>query len=128
MEFEKQSEIMDMKEEMMEDAIDDAMGDEEDEEEGDKIVQQVLDELGLDLGDKLNGRSERVQGWKLELLVGILQYLILYHFLCADLPMAKDSMATPAAATAGKSPVAEGAGVGDLDADLQSRLDNLRRE
>merc|ERR1711872_643775 len=61
MEFEKQSEIMEMKEEMMEDAIDDAMGDEEDEEEGDKIVQQVLDELGLDLGDKLNGRSERVQ-------------------------------------------------------------------
>ena len=57
MEFEKQSEIMDMKEEMMEDAIDDAMGDEEDEEEGDKIVQQVLDELGLDLGDKLNGKN-----------------------------------------------------------------------
>ena len=33
MEFEKQSEIMDMKEEMMNDAIDDAMGDDEDEEE-----------------------------------------------------------------------------------------------
>lgn len=33
MEFERQSEIMDMKEEMMNDAIDDAMGDEEDEEE-----------------------------------------------------------------------------------------------
>ena len=33
MEFEKQSEIMEMKEEMMNDAIDDAMGDEEDEEE-----------------------------------------------------------------------------------------------
>ncbi len=33
MEFEKQSEIMDMKEEMMNDAIDDAMGDEDDEEE-----------------------------------------------------------------------------------------------
>lgn len=33
MEFEKQSEIMDMKEEMMGDAIDDAMGDEDDEEE-----------------------------------------------------------------------------------------------
>merc|ERR1719193_2643668 len=97
MEFEKQSEIMEMKE----DAIDDAMGDEDDEEEGDKIVQQVLDELGLDLGDKLS-----------------------------DLPMAKDSVANPASATAAKSPVAEGAagGVGDLDADLQSRLDNLRRE
>jgi charged multivesicular body protein 2A len=32
-EFEKQSEIMDMKEEMMNDAIDDAMEDEGDEEE-----------------------------------------------------------------------------------------------
>lgn len=33
MEFERQSEIMDMKEDMMNDAIDDAMGDEDDEEE-----------------------------------------------------------------------------------------------
>lgn len=33
MEFERQSEIMDMKEEMMNDAIDDAMGDEDDEME-----------------------------------------------------------------------------------------------
>ncbi len=33
MEFEKQSEIMDMKEEMMNDAIDDAMGEDDDEEE-----------------------------------------------------------------------------------------------
>ncbi|XP_009071885.1 PREDICTED: charged multivesicular body protein 2a, partial [Acanthisitta chloris] len=32
-EFEKQAEIMDMKEELMNDAIDDAMGDEDDEEE-----------------------------------------------------------------------------------------------
>lgn len=32
-EFEKQSEIMDMKEEMMNDAIDDAMGEDDDEEE-----------------------------------------------------------------------------------------------
>ena len=32
-EFEKQSEIMDMKEDMMNDAIDDAMGDEADEDE-----------------------------------------------------------------------------------------------
>lgn len=32
-EFEKQSEIMDMKEEMMNDAMDDALGDEDDEEQ-----------------------------------------------------------------------------------------------
>merc|ERR1712018_464706 len=53
MEFEKQSEIMDMKGEMMEDAIDDAMGDEDDEEESDAIVTQVLDELGLQLTDQM---------------------------------------------------------------------------
>ena len=40
-EFEKQSEIMDMKEEMMSDVIDDTLGDEDDEEEGDAIVTQV---------------------------------------------------------------------------------------
>ena len=33
MEFEKQTEIMDMKEEMMGDAVDEAIGEEEDEEE-----------------------------------------------------------------------------------------------
>jgi len=54
MEFEKQSEIMDMKEEMMNDAIDDVMGDEEDDEESDAIVGQVLDELGLGLTDQLS--------------------------------------------------------------------------
>eukprot|EP00088_Acartia_fossae_P050092 TRINITY_DN5588_c0_g3_i1.p1 TRINITY_DN5588_c0_g3~~TRINITY_DN5588_c0_g3_i1.p1 ORF type:complete len:225 (-),score=77.46 TRINITY_DN5588_c0_g3_i1:506-1180(-) len=53
-EFEKQSEIMDMKEEMMNDVIDDAMGDEDDEEESDAVVTQVLDELGLQLTDQLS--------------------------------------------------------------------------
>ena len=72
-EFEKQSEIMDMKEEMMSDVIDDAMGEDEDEEEGDAIVSQVrklnmlakwgdatlyfqvLDELGLQMTDQITG-------------------------------------------------------------------------
>merc|ERR1719391_755345 len=41
--------------EMMNDVMDDAMGDEDDEEETDAIVTQVLDELGLQLGDQLSG-------------------------------------------------------------------------
>merc|ERR1712212_1106911 len=53
-EFEKQSEIMDMKEEMMNDVIDDALGDEDDEEESDAIVSQVLDELGLQMTEGLS--------------------------------------------------------------------------
>lgn len=100
-EFEKQSEIMDMKEEMMNDAIDDAMEDEGDEEESDAVVSQVLDELGLQLTDQLSG-----------------------------LPQAAGSLAattakTPAAAAASGG---GGAQISDADADLQARLDNLRRE
>ena len=118
MEFEKQSEIMDMKGEMMEDAIgnniensvnftknkhfffflDDVMGDEEDEEESDAIVAQVLDELGLQLNDKLG-----------------------------DVPIATGSLA-PAGASKAKQAVAAGGPTDDDDADLQARLDDLRRD
>ncbi|CAJ0565997.1 unnamed protein product, partial [Mesorhabditis spiculigera] len=55
MEFEKQSEIMDMKEEIMGDAIDDALGDAEDDEESEGIVNQILDELGIQMGEELGG-------------------------------------------------------------------------
>lgn len=40
-EFEKQSEIMDMKEEMMDDAVNDAIGEGDEETESEQIVQQV---------------------------------------------------------------------------------------
>merc|ERR1719348_1122562 len=76
-EFEKQSEIMDMKEEMMNDVIDDAMGDDDEEEESDAIVTQVLDELGLQLTDQLTG-----------------------------LPVASGSVATGPTAASAKTPVA----------------------
>ncbi|KAK7469104.1 ESCRT-III subunit protein did4 [Stygiomarasmius scandens] len=53
-EFEKESSMMDMKEEMMSDAVDDVMDDEEDEEEeGDKILKEVLDEIGVNLSQQL---------------------------------------------------------------------------
>jgi charged multivesicular body protein 2A len=97
MEFEKQTEIMDMKEEMMGDAIDDAMGDADDEEETEQVVQQVLDELGIDLGQELAGVSAP-----------------------------EGSLATPAQ----KKPAAVAAGepaMSDADADLQARLEMLRK-
>nr|ADD24056.1 Charged multivesicular body protein 2a [Lepeophtheirus salmonis] len=95
-EFEKQSEIVDMKEEMMSDCIDDALGDDEDEDESDAIVSQVLDELGLQLNDPLK-----------------------------DVPAGTSTLAAPGAKE--KKAVAAG-GVEDADADLQERLDALRRE
>merc|ERR1712008_481290 len=90
MEFEKQSEIM-------EDAMDDVMGDEDDEDESDAIVNQVLDELGLQLNDKLG-----------------------------DAPVGTGTLASTAAAK-NKTTVAAGA-ADDDDADLQARLDDLRRD
>lgn len=46
MDFEKESELMDMKDEMMCDAIDDAMEEEDDKEENEEIVSKVLDDIG----------------------------------------------------------------------------------
>ena len=51
--FEKESEMMDMKEEMMNDAMENAMSDENDEEETDQIVSQVLDEIGINLNQSV---------------------------------------------------------------------------
>lgn len=48
MEFERENDVMDQRQEMMDDAIDDVTG-LEDEEEGEEVVNQVLDEIGVDL-------------------------------------------------------------------------------
>ena len=126
-EFEKQSEMMDMKEEMINDAIDDAMEDEGDEEETDAVVSQVLDELGLQLNDQLSGLpsasgSLSVAGQK-----------------AGTQPTA---LAAGAAGGHGGHSGSGGSGGGgasggnggstspmsDADADLQARLDKLRKE
>lgn len=56
MEFERENEIMDQRQEVMDDAIDEAMG-MEDEEEGEEIVKEVLDEIGVDLGQSVSRLS-----------------------------------------------------------------------
>lgn len=95
-EFEKQSDMMDMKEDMMNEVIDDAMGDEDEEEESDAIVKQVLDELGVQMNEQLS-----------------------------ELPSTGGTLSTAAAS---KNTAVAAAAVSDADADLQARLDNLRRE
>jgi len=54
-EFERESSMMDMKEEMMSEAVDGVMEDDEEDEEveGDKILQQVLEEIGIDVSQKM---------------------------------------------------------------------------
>lgn len=55
-EFERESSMMDMKEEMMGESIDDAMEDdvgETEEEEGDRILDEVLAEIGVSVGQQV---------------------------------------------------------------------------
>lgn len=59
MEFEKENDIMDQRQEMMDDAIDDATG-LEDEEESEDVVNQVLDEIGIDLGSAVRSFSRDI--------------------------------------------------------------------
>lgn len=49
MDFERENDIMDQRQEMMEDAVDDAVGGEEEDIESDEIINKVLDEIGVDL-------------------------------------------------------------------------------
>lgn len=113
-EFEKQSEIMDMKEEMINDAIDDAMEDEGDEEESDAVVAQVLDELGLQLTDQLSGLPQASGALSVS---GIKQ------------PQAVAAGAAAAGGGGGGAAAAGGAETPNgADDELQKRLDNLRRE
>jgi len=53
MEFEKQNEMMDMKEEMVSDTMDDAFEQESEQEESEEVIQQVLDEIGINLSSQL---------------------------------------------------------------------------
>ena len=57
MEFERENDIMDQRQEMMDDAIDDVTGI-EDEEEGEEVVNQVLDEIGVDLNQAVSGAPD----------------------------------------------------------------------
>ena len=60
MEFEKENDIMDQRQEMMDEAVDDAMG-MEDEEESEEVVQQVMDELGVQMNQDLKDTPQGIQ-------------------------------------------------------------------
>lgn len=53
MEFERENDIMEQRQEMMDDAVDDAM-DVGVEEEGDEVVEQVLEEIGVDFNQQVS--------------------------------------------------------------------------
>lgn len=108
MEFERENDIMDQRQEMMDDAIDDVTG-LEDEEEGEEVVNQVLDEIGIDLGQAVSytyyNPSRRT----------------LTHTQMGETPTGLQST------TVEQGKVAQAIGGDPGDDDLQARLDSLRR-
>ena len=102
MEFEKQSDLMDQRQEMMDEAIDNAMEDDEinEDEEAEEIVNKVLDEIGVSLNMEL-GKTP----------VGALS--------TADTVQDEETNLKV------KQAVAEGSS--DPDSELQARLDSLKR-
>ncbi|KAI0149051.1 Snf7-domain-containing protein [Pestalotiopsis sp. NC0098] len=99
MDFERENDIMEQRQEMMDDAIDDAM-DTGLEEEGDEVVEQVLEEIGVDLNQKFGETPTGLQSQSNQLAEGRV-----------------------AQAVGGG-----GGGGGDPgDDDLQARLDSLRK-
>lgn len=130
--FEKESSMMDMKEEMMSEAVDDVMDEEDEEEEGDKILKQVLDEIGVDL-------SQQVRHLHVSLLLLLIRYQLTEaptgittttSPLVIKQPVALgESTSTPHPTrlgdTTGGNALNAGA-LSDEDA-LQARLDALRR-
>ena len=119
MEFEKENDVMDQRQEMMDDAIDDVTG-LEDEEEGEEVVKEVLDEIGVDLGQAVCRFtiilfSPDKSTW---LTMGPVQM--------GETPsgLQKTAVADGRVAEAIGGPPGGGGGADD---DLQARLDSLRR-
>jgi charged multivesicular body protein 2A len=109
MEFEKENDIMDQRQEMMDDAIDDVTG-LEDEEESEDVVNQVLDEIGIDLGSAV--------------------WLSSIHTImpCTNIAQLGETPSGLQKNQVAEGKVAQAIGGGDHEDDeLQARLDSLRR-
>ncbi|RDB24193.1 Charged multivesicular body protein 2a 2 [Hypsizygus marmoreus] len=116
--FEKESSMMDMKEDMMSEAVDEVMDEEEDEEEeGDKILKEVLDEIGVSLAQQLTDAPTGLAALSSPLTNRQPVALGESHGQHGHSPRLGDEK------PAGDS---TGAGMSDEDA-LQARLDALRR-
>mmetsp|Transcript_37331 Transcript_37331/g.98759 ORF Transcript_37331/g.98759 Transcript_37331/m.98759 type:complete len:133 (+) Transcript_37331:571-969(+) len=106
-EFEQQNEVMGMKEEMMEDAMDEAFADDEDEDEEDAVLGSIMAELGVEVDNAMKvAPTASVAAAEAQPAAGV---------------------AAAGGAAAGGGDAGGGGGGDDLDAELQRRLDNLRR-
>lgn len=117
MDFERESEVMDLKSEIVDDAVDDAIDDEEDEEESDAIVNQILDEIGISIHQSLPGTSGAIP-----------ESQIAENAAIAEPMGAEGGSGTVGTASGRNQGDSNSFGLNSEDLDLQSRLDNLKRD
>lgn len=99
-EFQKQTDMVDMKEEMINDVMDDVFEEDTDEQESEQVVNQVLDELGIEMNQTLD-----------------------------TLPTSAKASTSAKTTVADKSPAPQVvANSAAADADLEERLNKLRRD
>lgn len=103
-EFQKQTDMVDMKEEIINDVMDEVFEEEGDEAESDQIVNQVLDELGIEMNSTLSTLPTSAKQPN-----------------AGKAAIAADKQAAPAAG----GPVGASTAA---DADLEERLNKLRRD
>lgn len=117
MEFERENDIMEQRQEMMDDAVDDAM-DVGVEEEGDEVVDQVLEEIGVDFNQAV--RMTIPPSYKANKLIAATQL--------GETPTALGNQAVSEGKIA-QAVGGDGGGSGGdpVDDDLQARLDSLRK-
>lgn len=99
-EFQKQTDMVDMKEEMINDVMDDVFEEDTDEQESDQIVNKVLDELGIEFNETLSNLPGTTG-----------------KTATASKTQTQDKQLTPTAV----------AGSATVDANLEERLNNLRQ-
>jgi charged multivesicular body protein 2A len=119
MEFERENDVMEQRQEMMDDAIDDAM-DVGVEEEGDEVVEQVLEEIGVDLNQAVSSPSSSSSLVRMQL-----QVLTVLQF--GETPTGLQSDKVPEKRVAQAIGAPSGGGGDSADDDLQARLDSLRK-
>ena len=76
-EFDVANTKMGMTEEMMNDALDDMLTESGDEEEGDAIVNQVLDEIGIEISDKV--RLESIVNFQVSYVIILARCTLLHR-------------------------------------------------
>ena len=107
MDFERQNEMMEFRDEMMGDAMDAALGGEDDDDEEEAVLGAILQEVGFQQSQAMGDAPSTSAS-------------------SAAASAAASAAPVPAAAGGGGPPGGD-AGGDDLDAELQKRLDNLRR-